>query len=90
MEKPTGARGWRFFDDFRALSYETRRSNLYCNFLRSCANSKPTLAYLGVFLIYWEMISMIEIPRGLWARDFTPFFHRVAATHTFQIITNIF
>ena len=38
------------------LSYETRRSNLYCNFLRSCANSKPILAYLGVFLIHWEII----------------------------------
>ena len=37
-------------------TFETRRSNLYCNFFRSCANSKPTLAYLGVFLIYWKII----------------------------------
>ena len=56
MEKPTGARGCRFSDDFLALSYESRRSNLYCNFLLSCPNSKQTLAYLGVFLIHWEII----------------------------------
>ena len=56
MEKPTWALGWRFSDDFPALSYETRRSNLYCNFFSSCANSIPTLACLGIFLIHWEII----------------------------------
>ena len=51
IEKPARPRGTLFSVVFPAFGEKSNPSNLYCNFLNSCANSKPSQAYLEVFLL---------------------------------------
>ena len=55
-EKPVRLLGTRFSAVFVAFCDESVPSNLHCYFLSSCANSNPSLAYLGRFLLPYEII----------------------------------
>ena len=76
IEKPARPLRTWFSAVFPVFCDESNPSNLYCNFLSSCANPKPSLSYLGMFLLLSEII--FDDEKGRQAPGHA-FYHRLSS-----------